>query len=126
MPFDRNSHIALDILYFMEQEKIPVLTKLMYNQVIRSTVCSENSEAVYKWPTFTKLSLYEPTWEKLYLILRLVDMNDQVKMIKRYLKKMKGTIIIMCKASPLSDPTKSSYRCTTRVCVLCIMPSNLT
>ena len=91
MPFDLGSHLMLDILYSMEQHKIPVLTELMSNQKIRATVCSENSEAIYKWPTFAKPSMYEPTWEKLCLFLQLVGMKDLAKMIKHYLKKKKGS-----------------------------------
>ncbi len=92
MPFDLGSHIMLDVLYSMEQDKIPVLTELINNKKIRSTVCSENSESLYKWPTFTKPSMYEPTWEKLCLFLQLIDMNNLAKIIKRYLKKKKGIL----------------------------------
>ena len=93
VPFDIGSPPTLDILYSMEQDKIPILTELIGNQKIQSTIIisSENTEALYKWPTFTKPSLHEPTWENLCLILKLVKMNDLVKMIKHYLKKMKGS-----------------------------------
>ena len=87
IPFDLGSPVTLDVLYSMEQEKIPVLMELISNQKVRSTVCSENEQALYKWPTFTKASLYKPTWEKLCLILKLNDMNDLVKKIEDYLRK---------------------------------------
>ena len=94
MPFDLGNPVMLDVLYSMEQDKIPVLTELINNQKIRSTICSENTEALYKWPTFTKLSLYKPTWGKLCSILELVDMNDLIKMIKHYLEKKEGIILL--------------------------------
>lgn len=80
----------LDVLYSMEHDKIPVLTKLINQRALRSIICSGNAEALYKWPTFTKPSSYKPTWENLCLILRLANMNDLVKKIKHYLKKKKG------------------------------------
>ena len=87
--FDLGSHLMLDVLYSMEQDKIPVLTELMNNQNIQSTVCSENVEALYKWPTFTKPSFHEPTWENLCLILSLNNRKDLVKTIIEYLKPNK-------------------------------------
>ena len=92
MSFDPGSPPMLDVLYSMEQDKIPVLTELIDSQKIRSTICSENTEALYKWPTFTEPSLYEPTWGKLCLILELANMNDLAEMIKQYLEKQKGIL----------------------------------
>ena len=92
MPYDIESYIRLDILYSIEQEKIPVLTELMKNQNVRSVVCSESAEGTYKWPTFTKMSRHEPTWDKLLTILKLANLNDLVKNLQLYLKKMKGKI----------------------------------
>lgn len=90
--FDLSSHLMLDVLYSMEQNKIPVLTELMNNQKVRSTIaiCSENTETLYKWPTFTKPSFHKPTWENLCLILNLNKRKDLVNMIKEYLKNKKG------------------------------------
>ena len=98
MPVDLGNPVMLDVLYSMEQDKIPVLTELISNQKIRSTILSsENTETIYKWPTFTKPSLHEPTWKTLCLILELANMNDLAKMIKDYLKKMKGIyIVVVC------------------------------
>ena len=88
---DLGSPLKLDVLYSMEQDKIPVLTELMNNQIMRSIVCQEDAEALYKWPTFTKPSHFKPTWENLCLILRLMaNMTDLVKKIKHYLKEKRG------------------------------------
>ena len=100
MPFDLESPIMLDVLYSMERDKIPVLTQLINNKKIRSTIqCThtelEDTDDSFKWPTFTKPSFHEPTWESLISILNLVKQNDIIKKIKRYLKKMKGIIIII-------------------------------
>ena len=93
MPFDLESPIMLDVLYSMERDKIPVLTELIKNKIIRSTICSEDMEARFKWPTFTKPSFHEPTWENLIPILQLVKRNDLIKSIEQYLNKMKGIIV---------------------------------
>ena len=106
IPFELGNPVMLDVLYSMEQDKIPVLTELISNQKIRSTILSsENTETIYKWPTFTKPSLHEPTWEKLCLILRLVNMNNVVKMIKHYLKKKKGmlSLYVACRFNILDS-----------------------
>ena len=95
MPFDLESPIMLDVLYSMERDKIPVLTGLINNKKIRSTICTEDTDASFKWPTFTKPSFHEPTWENLIWILNLVKQSDIIKRIKRYLKKMKGIIVHM-------------------------------
>ena len=95
IPFNRDSPIMLDVLYSMERDKIPILTELATNKKIRYTICSEHEEAIYKWPTFTKASFHEPTWKKLISILEIVEQNDLMKNVKRYLKKMKGIIIIV-------------------------------
>ena len=72
----------------MERDGIPVLTELMNNQNVRSVICpAENVEALYKWPTFTKPGFHEPTWENLYLILTLTDLDYLVKQIKSWKKK---------------------------------------
>ena len=90
MPFDLDSPIMLDVLYSMERDEIPILTELVTNKKIQSTICIEDKEALFKWPTFTKASFHEPTWENLISILKLVKQNDLIKNIKRYLKKRKG------------------------------------
>lgn len=95
MSFDFDSPIMLDVLYSMERDKIPILTELVTNKMIRYTICSEHEEAIYKWPTFTKPSFLEPKWKKLISILEMVEQNDLMKILKRYLKKMKGIIIIV-------------------------------
>ena len=98
IPFELGNPVMLDVLYSMEQDNIPVLIELIGNQKIRSIIYSNNTEAprVYKWPTFTRASLHEPKWEKLCLILELVNMNDLAKMIKDYLKKKKGMSYYGC------------------------------
>ena len=95
-PLELGNPVMLDVLYSMEQDKIPVLTELVSNKKIRSTIiCSENAETLYKWPTFTRPSLYEPTWENFCFVLNLLKMNDLVKMIEDYLKKVKGINIMV-------------------------------
>lgn len=90
MPFDLESPIMLDVLYSMEREKIPVLTELINNHDVRSTIiCPESIKEVqqFKWPTFSKPSAHKPIWKKLNLILELVEQNDLVEQIKHYLEK---------------------------------------
>jgi hypothetical protein len=90
MPFDFDSPIMLDVLYSMEQDKIPILTELNTNKLIRYIICSKHEEAKYKWPTFTKPSFLKPIWKKLISMLGTIEQNDLMKNVKRYLKKMKG------------------------------------
>ena len=95
MPFNLDSPIMLDVLYSMERDEIPILTELVKNKKIRSTICTEDKEAPFKWPTFTKASFHEPTWENLISILKLVKQDDLIKIIQQYLKKMKGIVLIV-------------------------------
>ena len=93
MSFDLDSPVMLDVLYSMERDEIPILTELVANKKIRSTICIEDKEALsFKWPTFTKASFHEPTWENLISILKLAEQDDLTKMIQQYLKKIKGIV----------------------------------
>ena len=83
----------------MEQKKIPVLTEIISNKKVRSTICCSEPNAMeatlYKWPTFTTPSLHEPTWDSLCLILKLIGMNELVKMIEQYITYWKKETGIM-------------------------------
>ena len=90
--FDPESCFSLEALYLMEKEKIPVLSELMHNSKIRSSICTQqvDQDSKYKWPTVFEFSIHEPNWKTLCTILQLNRKEDLVKKINSYLTKKKG------------------------------------
>ena len=94
--YDLNSEFTLGALYTMEQEGIPVLTELMNNsQIFSSMICikqtSRNSNKIYKWPTLSEPSHLEPTWRELCSVLHFMEREDLVELIKT--NNLKGTYL---------------------------------
>lgn len=79
------SQFNMEALYAMEKGGIHVLTTLLdKNQMIRSTLNTGYGQEsnIYKWPTISGKSIYEPTWENLCFILEEVDSAELARKIK--------------------------------------------